>query len=179
MPLAGHVRLKGGQQLGHDPGAIIVGETKRFPEEAIDGIIRRSVLVGSLLEDEASAPEGSHPRPSLFDEHPWAHNPHTLSRSEVPHVVGHQERRAGTDRRGEDRHVLLVSQGASPFPVLSRGPIDPHRYRAEELLKERQGLRQLVSQVPPDLIDDGLRKVQPEEADLTKDQDGVARTRAG
>jgi hypothetical protein len=44
MPLAGHVRLKGGQQLGHDPGAIIVGETKRFPEEAIDGIIRRSVL---------------------------------------------------------------------------------------------------------------------------------------
>jgi hypothetical protein len=71
--------------------------------------------------------------------------------------VGHQERRASTERRGEDRHVLVVSQGASPFPVLSGGPIDPHGYQAEELLKERQGLRELVSEVPPDLIDDGLR----------------------
>jgi hypothetical protein len=57
MPLAGHVRLKGDQQLGHDPGAIIVGETKRFSEEAIDGIIHRSVLVGSLPEHEAQRPK--------------------------------------------------------------------------------------------------------------------------
>jgi hypothetical protein len=139
---------------------------------------QQSLPTPLLARARSSAPERGHPRASLLDEHAWAHDPHTLTRSEVPHVVGHQERRTGTDRRGEDWRVLLVSQGASPFPVLSRGPIDPHGYRAEEFLEERQGLRDLVAQVPPDLVDYGLRKDQPEEADLTQDQDGVARTRA-
>ncbi len=59
MLLAGHVRLKGGQELGHDPSAIIVGETKRFSEEAIDRISHGTVRVGSLPEHEAQRPKAA------------------------------------------------------------------------------------------------------------------------
>jgi hypothetical protein len=57
---------------------------------------------------------------------------------------------------------------------MTRRAIDAHRHRAEELLEERSGLRELVGQVASDLVDDSLREDQGEEADFAQDQDRVA-----
>jgi hypothetical protein len=120
-----------------------------------------------FAEARSSSSEGGHPGPSLFDEDPRPHDAYTFARPEVSHVVGHEERRAGADRRGQDRNILRISQGTSPLLLLRRWPIDSDWHRAKELLEEGQGLRELVGQVPPDLVDDGLREDQCEEADFT------------
>jgi len=75
------------------------------------------------------------------------HDTHAFPRPEVPDVVGHEERSAGTDGSSQDRNFLRVRQDASPFSVLCRGPIDSYGHRAEEFLEERQGFRELRTRV--------------------------------
>ena len=133
-------------------------------------------LVGGA---RVSSPEVGHPGPCLLHEHPWPYDAHAFPRPEVPHVVGHEEWSAGADSRSENRDILCVGKIASPFPILGCGLIDSYGHRAEKLLEERHGLRELHRKVGPDFFDDRLGEHEGEEADLPEDQDRVTRARAG
>jgi hypothetical protein len=70
--------------------------------------------------------------------------------------VGHEEWSASADSRSENGDILCVGKIASPFPILGCGLIDSYGDRAEELVEERHGLRELRRQVAPDFLDDRL-----------------------
>jgi hypothetical protein len=62
--------------------------------------------------------------------------------------MGHEHPRPCADRRGEDRDVLGVGKLASPFAVVWSRPVDLDGNRAEKLLEERRGFRELAGQIP-------------------------------
>jgi hypothetical protein len=86
--------------------------------------------------------------------------------------------RSRTDRSGEDRDVLRVGELTCPFAVLRCRPMDLDRHRAEELLEQRGGFRELGDQVPPDLRHGGLGDHETKKPKLAEDQDRVAGARA-
>jgi hypothetical protein len=126
-----------------------------------------------------SPSEGSHPCAGFLDERSWAHDTHSRARTEVSDVMGHEHPRPRADRRGEDRDVLGLGKLARPFAGAWSRPVDLDRNRAEELLEERRGFRELGGQIPSNLPHRGLGEDQTKKAQFPENQDGGAGVRAG
>ena len=92
--------------------------------------------------------------------------------------MGHKHPRPCADRRGEDRDVLGVDKLARPFAFVWSRPVDLDGNRAEELLEERRGFRELGGQIPSNLPHRGLGEDQTKEAQFPENQEGVAGARA-
>ena len=91
----------------------------------------------------------------------------------------HEDGRSCSDRCGEDRDVLRIGELARPVAVVRCRAVDLNWNRAEELLEERRGLRELGGQVPSNFNHGGLGEHQTKEAKLAENQDAVAGARAG
>src|SRR5262245_13515024 len=104
----------------------------------------RAVFAGRLDDhgNSMSSPsEGPHPCADFRDERSWAHDTHSLARTEVPDVMRYEHPRPGSDRRREDRDVLGVGKLACPFAVVWRRLVDLDGNGAEKLFEERRGFR--------------------------------------
>src|SRR5262245_21226583 len=104
---------------------------------------------------------------------------HSLARTEVSDVMGHEHPRPCADRCDEDRDVLGVGKLASPLAIVWSRPVDLDGTHAEELLEERRGFRELAGQISSNLPHRGLGEDQTKEAKFPEYQNGVAGARAG
>jgi hypothetical protein len=92
--------------------------------------------------------------------------------------MGHEYPRSSANRCREDRDVLGIRKLVGPIAIVHSRALDLDRNRAEELLEERAGFRELGGQVPSNLRDGGLREHQTRETKLAEYQDRVAGSRS-
>jgi hypothetical protein len=91
----------------------------------------------------------------------------------------HEEARSCANRCGENRDVLGIGKPTRSIAIVHCRAMDLDRNRAEELLEEWGGFRELGGQIPADLRHGSLGKHQTKEAKLAKNQNRVAGARAG
>ena len=126
-----------------------------------------------------SRSERSQPATDFLDERSRSQDAHSLARTEVSDVVRHEDASPCPDRGRQDRDVLRIGKFARPFTVVRCRAVDLDWNRAEELLEERRGFRELGGQIPSNLRHGGLGQHHTKEAKLAENQDRVAGTRAG
>ena len=122
--------------------------------------------------------ERSHPPAGFLDERPRPNDAHPFAGTKVSDVVRDEEAGPRADRCGQDWHVLRVSELARAFTVARGRMMNLNRNRAEELLKQRDGLGKLRERFRRTSTTASSGNTRTEESDLAEDQDCVAGTRA-